>query len=393
VKGCDNLAKRRPNGDGMVRRRKDGRWEGRIIAGHKSDGRPIYKSVLAKTQKELSEKLNELKTAHNGVELTEGGDISLSAWLDKWMSEYKSRTVRPTTYKSYVNLIERHIKPVIGKKKLSRLSETDVQKFYNDKLNDGLSASSVRAIHMVLHQAVNAALCCGAVLHDPTDGAVLPKREVFEKSVLSKPQTDALLNNLKDDPIWYDFFCTEVMTGMRRGEICALKWEDFDENNGTLHIRRSVHYEHGEPVTGDTKTSEGNRTIVLPATVLEMLIDRKKRIGGEWIFPDPFKAKRPVIPQSAYIRLQKALKEAGLPHIRFHDLRHSFATMAASNGVDPRTLAGVLGHTNASFTLDVYTHVTTDMQKNAAEKIGIYITDVLGGDLKPWQKDEKKATV
>ena len=374
------MAKRRPNGDGMVRKRKDGRWEGRIIAGHKSNGKPIYKSVLAKTQKELVTKLNRLKESLDGVELTDGGQITLSEWLDIWMEEYKAKTLRPTTFRSYKTIIEYHIKPILGKKNLSRITETDVQKLYNRKKDkNGLAASTVRHIHLVIHQAMQTALRRGMILFDPTAAAVLPKKDVTEKTVLQKHQVDKLLDNLKNDPIWYEFFFTELMTGMRRGEICALKWCDFDSESGTLHIRRSVRYEKGEPVVGETKTSEGSRNIILPESVKNMLAERRKTVQGEWIFPNPFRCGRPVEPQSAYNRLQKALKETGLPHIRFHDLRHTFATMAAANGVDPRTLAGILGHTNASFTLDVYTHITTDMQKNAAKITEDYVADILGG--------------
>lgn len=380
MKGSDHLAKRRPNGDGMVRKRKDGRWEGRIIAGHKSNGKPIYKSVLAKTQKELVTKLNRLKESLDGVELTDGGQITLSEWLDIWMEEYKAKTLRPTTFRSYKTIIEYHIKPILGKKNLSRITETDVQKLYNRKKDkNGLAASTVRHIHLVIHQAMQTALRRGMILFDPTAAAVLPKKDVTEKTVLQKHQVDKLLDNLKNDPIWYEFFFTELMTGMRRGEICALKWCDFDSESGTLHIRRSVRYEKGEPVVGETKTSEGSRNIILPESVKNMLAERRKTVQGEWIFPNPFRCGRPVEPQSAYNRLQKALKETGLPHIRFHDLRHTFATMAAANGVDPRTLAGILGHTNASFTLDVYTHITTDMQKNAAKITEDYVADILGG--------------
>ncbi len=373
------MAKRRPNGDGMVRRRKDGRWEGRIIAGHKSDGKPIYKSIFAKTQKEMTEKLRRLKESLDGVELTDSGQITLAEWLDKWMAEYKMKSIRSSTVRTYQNAAD-HIKPVLGKKSLSRITEADVQRLYNDiKEKYGLASSSVRRVHLILHQAMRVALRRGMILYDPTAAAVLPKIETTEKTVLQKQQIEKLLDNLKSDPIWYDFFYTELMTGMRRGEICGLKWSDFDPETGALAVRRSIVFEKGELVVGDTKTNRGNRVITLPESVKNLLSERKKKVCDEWIFPNPYKHGQPVNPMSAYCRLQKALKETGLPHMRFHDLRHTFATMAASNGVDPRTLAGILGHTNASFTLDVYTHVTTDMQKNASTITENYVTDILGG--------------
>ena len=380
MEGSDNLAKRRPNGDGMVRKRKDGRWEGRMIAGHKSDGKPVYKSVLAKTQKELISKLNRLKESLDGVELTGEGQTTLSEWLDIWMAEFKSKTLRRSTFGSYETVIEKHIKPTLGKKSLSRITESDVQKLYNGKKEkEGLSSSSVRTIHLILHQAMQTAQRRGMITCDPTSAAVLPKRETTCKTVLQKQQIRVLLDSFKEDPVWCDFFKTELMTGMRRGEICGLKWCDFDNCSGALHVCRTIRYEKGELIVGETKTSEGNRVIMLPDSIKETLVKRRNYVNDEWIFPNPFVRGVPVNPQSAYNRLQRALRETGLPHIRFHDLRHTFATMAAANGVDPRTLAGVLGHTNASFTLDVYTHVTTEMQKNAAKITEDYVADILGG--------------
>ncbi len=186
------------------------------------------------------------------------------------------------------------------------------------------------------------------------------------------------------DEIWRDFFKTELMTGMRLGEICGLKWEDFDEATEKLHVRRQVHYEHGLPIVGETKTSEGNRCVNISRGLVELLAKRKKNAPTEWIFQNPLKPELPMNPRAAYTRLKKLLVEAELPEMTFHELRHTFATHAASSGIDPRTLASILGHTKASFTLDTYTHVTTDMQNNATVIVENYITDIFGKELKPW---------
>jgi integrase len=144
-------------------------------------------------------------------------------------------------------------------------------------------------------------------------------------------------------------------------------------------------------VVGETKTEKGTRTILLPASTLHVLKERRKTAMSEWIFPSLLEPEKPVAPGSAYQRLKLILKEAGLPDIRFHDLRHTFATHAMRSGVDAKTLSGILGHTNASFTLDTYTHVTTDMQKNAANIVGDFMEDLFGKELKPWQESENKA--
>ena len=192
---------------------------------------------------------------------------------------------------------------------------------------------------------------------------------------------------------WYDFFYTELTTGLRRGEICGLMWTDFDERDGALKINRTLHREKGgRLVAGDTKTYAGTRKIVLPPSTAELLKERKRKSFSPWIFHDPLRPEAPMNPDSAYRQLKKFLTEAGLPNIRFHDLRHTFSTHALSSGVDAKTLAGILGHTKASFTLDTYTHTTGDMQKRAADIVGGFLIDYLGEEMKPWQNAENGET-
>ena len=159
-------------------------------------------------------------------------------------------------------------------------------------------------------------------------------------------------------------------------------------------MRRTVHARKGgELEAGETKTYAGQRTILLPYSTVQLLRERKKAALTQWIFPDPLRPERPVNPRCAYRRLKELLKQAGLPSLRFHDLRHTFATHALASGVDAKTLAGILGHTKASFTLDTYTHTTGDMQKQAAEIMGNVAAKWLGDDLTVWQNEGSGATV
>ena len=202
---------------------------------------------------------------------------------------------------------------------------------------------------------------------------------------------DTFLAVIEADPIWYDFFYTELTTGLRRGEICGLQWQDFDPVAGTLKISRTLHQKLGGGfTTGETKTGKGTRKIVLPYSTAELLRQRQKTALSEWIFPNPVKPELPTSPGSAYNRLKTLLKKAGLPDMRFHDLRHTFATHALASGVDAKTLSDILGHTNASFTLDTYTHVTGDMQKQASVIVGNFMEDIFGKELKPWQNGASK---
>ena len=228
------------------------------------------------------------------------------------------------------------------------------------------------------------------IAKNPTEGTVVPKPNYRPKQILNEAQLDTFLEAIEQDEVWRDFFYTELTTGLRRGEICGLQWEDFDEADGTLKIVRSVSSRKaGALDIGETKTNKGRRTISLPDSTAQRLRERKKAAISQWIFPNPLHPEEPVNPSYAYHRLKTILKNTGLPSIRFHDLRHTFATHALTSGVDAKTLSGILGHTNASFTLDTYTHVTGDMQKQAANIVGDFMADILGEEWKPWQESER----
>ena len=163
------MSKRRPSGDGLIRKRKDGRWEGRIVVGHRTDGLPIYRSVFAKTQRELMPRLNQLKEYYAGMELNEHSKITLAEWLNRWLNEFKAPMIRATTADRYRRYIENHINPQLGNKMLTSIKPTSIQKMYNklsisgringrEKYGEGLSNSSVRSVHMLLHEAMDGAV-------------------------------------------------------------------------------------------------------------------------------------------------------------------------------------------------------------------------------------------
>ena len=374
--------KRRPQGDGTIRKRADGRWEGRVIVGHKSDGTPMYKSVFGKTQKGTLKQLHQLIELYRDVDLTEECRMTLGEWMDKWLDEYMIFTVRESTLDGYRSLTNNQVKRFLGNKPLSSLTTADIQKFYNRIKKDGrvkkdrvcgheLSDSVVRGIHMMLHEALDTAVKERLIPKNPTNGTTVPKNNYAEKQILGDEQLDRFMDAIKTEEYWYDFFYVEIMTGLRKGEICGLKWSDIDFASGTLRVQRSVSQKTGGGVkVGETKTQTGTRTIQMPPSVATVLQNRKQTALTEWVFPDALHPEYPISPASAYRKLKVILKHADLPLIRFHDLRHTFATHATKIGVDPKTLSGILGHTNASFTLDRYSHVTGDMQKNASAIVG-----------------------
>ena len=371
----------------MVRKREDGRWEGRIVVGHKKNGDPIHRYVLARTQKELIVKLHDCIEMYRDADLTEDSNMTLGEWLDRWINEYMIFTIRESTLDSYKAMIKNQIKPYLGDRPLSALTTQELQKFYNSVKKKGrvkpdrlhgteLADSMVRGIHMMLHEALDMAARLRLIVKNPTVGTTIPKNNYPPKQILNDEQLDRFMKRIRQDEWWYDFFYTELTTGLRRGEICGLRWEDFDAENGKLKVRRSVAKRKGGGLNiGETKTETGTRTIVLPPSLLKTLVAYKETVDSEWMFPSPTDNGRPRNPSSVRKRLQLILERAGCKKVRFHDLRHTFATMALEHGMDVKTLSATIGHVSSATTLDIYSHITDTMQRQAA----VHIDRKIGG--------------
>ena len=356
------------------------------------------------TQKELTTKLRQNIDAFQGVELTEQSKMTLAQWLDEWLEKHMTGTVRPGTLEGYRKDMDNHVKPYLGEKLLIKLTSDDLRELYQlllergrklprQNCGPGLAPATVRGIHTTLH-ALKTAADEGLIPFNPAEKVTPPRVQNTPKRVLTHDQMEKFLCAIRFNPIWHDFFYTELTTGLRRGELCGLTWDDFDSEAGTLKVRRTIHARKGGGLeAGETKTYAGQRTILLPYSTTQLLKERRTAALTKWIFPDPLRPERPVNPSSAYRRLKELLKQAGLPSLRFHDLRHTFATHALASGVDAKTLSRILGHTKASFfTLDTYTHVTGDMHRNAAEIVGNVVTEWLGDELTLWQSEGNGAT-
>ena len=284
--------------------------------------------------------------------------------------------------KSYRQFTDCYIKPQLGHKQMSLITGQDIQRMYRRLKQEGrihedfdngneLSDSTVNHIHTMLHGDLKDAVQAHIIPKNPTEGPTAPRPNYKPKRILNEQELDTFMETIRKDDVWYEFFYTELMTGLRRGEICGLMWKDFDDKKGTLKVCRTLHSKKmGVFALGDTKTSKGTRTIILPQSIVELLRQRKKRAISQWIFPHPTSPELPVNPESAYRQLKVLLQQAGLPDIRFHDLHHTFATLALQNGVDIKTVSGMLGHFSAGFTLDTYAHVTTSAKREAAKTMG-----------------------
>ena len=383
------MAKRRANGEGNIRKRKDGRWEGRYTAGHDPEtGRAIYRNVLGRTQAEVREKLKTAIGEAQGLDAARTGKYTVGQWMDVWYENYAKIKVRPSSHQTYRGYIENHIKPNIGSVPLNKLSSLELQKFYKKLLAKGrvrrlesknqpkgLSPKTVRNIHQILESAMKLAVEQKLIVKDPTAGCALPKVEKKEMRTLPVEQLTSFLREAKESGV-FEMYYVELATGLRRGELLGLKWEDIDFEHGNLRVKRQVARINGKVVEAPLKTKNAYRTLPLAEDTIQVLKQQKKKVGSNpWVFPSP--TGGPISPDSVLHMLHRVLKRAGLPRVRFHDLRHTFATLALQNGVDVKTVSGMLGHFSAGFTLDTYAHVTTAAQKEAAKTMEKVLTAVL----------------
>ena len=393
------MGKRRPSDDGMVRKREDGRWEGRIVVGHDEKGLPKTKNVLAKTKSECSAKLNALKASLQGPsepkQRKTNADMTFGAWLDHWYQRECKPKIRPKTQADYENRIYQHVIPELGAIPLAKLTAADLQQFYNrlkeggrllrvEQYGPGLSDRMVKSCHVTCRVALDQAVAQGLILKNPALSCKAPVTRPKEMQVLTGEEIQRLLIQAKEDGC-FELLLLELTTGLRRGEILALRWDDLDFRTGTLRVERQVQRIQGKLAVSQPKTRASCRSILLPAPVLEILAQYRQSVSSHWMFPSPKKENSPLDPAAVRKKLSAVLKRAGCPAARFHDLRHTFATSALEHGMDVKTLSTVIGHVSSATTLNVYAHVTDEMRQKAADKIDRAIT----GTEPPQEKELK----
>ena len=384
------MAKKRANGEGNIRKRKDGRWEGRYTAGVDPEtGKPIAKSVLARTQRECKEKLQKAMEELEKIDVTKRRDYTVGEWAQLWYENYAKPSVRASTAAYYKNYIDQHIVPRIGNIKLAALTTLQIQKFYNETKAHGrvqryenmddlsLSNKTIRGLHTMLRQCLEQAVTERLIPYNPANGCRLPKKEKKKMQIIPPEKIQDYLKAAEECGV-LPMFYLELISGLRKGELVALQWSDLDIENKTISVSKQAGRNNaGEPDITRPKTENSIRKISIPQDAADFLIaEHQKHLSNPWMFPSP-KTGEMYHPDSVVNIHKKILKDAGLEHLRFHDLRHTFATLALQNGVDVKTVSSMLGHFDAGFTLRTYTHVTRQMQESAAEKMGNFMAQVM----------------
>ena len=384
------MAKRRASGEGSIRKRSDGRWEGRYVAGHDEAGKPIRKNVLGKTQAEVREKMKKAIEESRGIDVAKAEEYTVATWATTWYELYSKPNIRESTQERYWNHIRYHIIPEIGQIKLTKLTGRDVQRMYNnvkdhgrilkgpwDKRPKTLTASYVISLHRMFKMCLERAVTEQLILRNPCNNVVLPKNDKKEIKILKPEHIRDYLAEAEKHGVLPMFFL-ELCSGLRKGELVALLWSDLDVERKTISIsKQAVRVKGGGVKTTTPKTATSIRVESIPQEAVDLLLkEHEKHPDNIYMFPSPVTGE--MYYPDAVARLHtRMLQDLGLEHTRFHALRHTFATLALQNGVDIRTVSGMLGHADPGFTLRTYTHATNPVQIQAAETVGQFMSQNL----------------
>ena len=365
---------KRGNGEGSVYQRKDGRWVGQYLVYLPSG--PRYRYIYARTRKEAADKLTEAMADRNKGVVFDDENLTVSGFLDIWLSDCVKDTIRVSTFERYKGIAEQHISPALGRLRLKALTPAHVQGFYRGKLDSGLSPATVQKIHVVLHKALSQAVKWSLIPRNVTEAVSAPRPAPKEIRPLSAQEVRKLFEAAGDDPL-EALWVLAVHTGMRQGELLALKWTDVDLEAGKVSVRRTLTREGGHYKLGEPKTKKSRRTVKLTGAATEALrrhlsrqmveMDRLGDLYGDQGLVFTTSSGAPLNPSNIRNRnLRRLMRKAGLPEIRFHDLRHTCATLLLSKNVHPKIVQEMLGHANVAITLDTYSHVLPGMGDQAA---------------------------
>jgi len=374
-------------GRGTIYKRPDGRWAAQITVGYNPEtGKAKRKTVYGNTKQEVARKLAEIIHQLNTDSYLEPTKLTLGQWLDKWLSEYKKGKLKAGTYENYETIINVHIKPVLGNIPLAKLQPHMLQAFYNEKLENGradgkggLSTRMVHYFHTIINQALKQAVKEGLLPRNPAEVTSPPAIKNKQMRPLTEEELLKFFDAAKDDRL-YAAYVVAATTGLRRGELLGLCWDCVDFEKGIIIVKRQLLIlKNGLTLEETTKTKSGKRTVVLPEdTIRELKAHRKRQVQEKLLLGEVYQDHNlvfckpdgtPLDPSEFTKHFQRLLKKAGLPEIRLHDLRHTYATLLLKKGVPAKIVQELLGHSSITITLDLYSHVTLEMKKLAAESL------------------------
>ena len=378
---------KRGNGEGSIYQRKeDNKWVGSVTL--ENGKRKVF---YGKTRKEIQEKMKVALREQQQGTLVTAPQQSIEQFLKQWLETCKP-SVRIRTYERYEEFVRLHIVPVIGRVPLQKLTAQQVQGLYARKLEEKLSPSTVNVLHAMLHKALDDAVRWDLIARNVCDAVTPPRRVHHEMKPLTLEQAQQFMATAKGHNL-EALFVLAITTGMRRGEILALKWQDINFAQSMLQVRRIFTRAPGNRyIEAEPKTSKSRRSVMLPSLVVDLLkqhrihqLEAKLQAGGAWHEQDLVfctSLGTPFNPSKLLERFKTLLKRAGLPDIRFHDLRHSAASILLSMDVHPKIVQELLGHNQISMTMDIYSHVLPTMQKEAMNKMNDVFIE---------QKDDSKS--
>jgi integrase len=372
----------RGNGEGSIYpHRKNGKKVGYrgAYTVHTPEG-PKRRYVSGKDRDEVREKLTKLMADRDGGLVFDAGNLTVGEYAKRWLKDSARGTVRQSTFERYGQMIGLHIVPALGRLKLKALTPGHVRGFYRDRLDSGLAPATIHKMHTCLHKALAQAVADGLIPRNVTDSLKLPRIDREEIDPLTAEEANRLIKTAGGDRL-EALYVLAIHTGLRQGELLSLRWEDLDLEAGALRVRRTLTRTKGTYSTGEPKTKKSRRTVRLTTGAvaalrghLERQLEEIDRLGslykpGGLVFAN--EAGGIINPSNLRNRsFAKLLRSAGLPaDTRFHDLRHTCATLLLSRNVNPKIVSEMLGHATIAITLDTYSHVLPDMQEKAAKAL------------------------
>ncbi len=368
---------RRKHDEGSVFQRKDGRWVAQVRL---ENGKKKQRYFKPDQEKEARIALRKMLNEKEQGTLPTGPHQTLKAYLEQWLEQrYKLAAIRIGTYDTYRAILRNHIVPSLGHIPLQKLTPQHIQAFYTKKLDEGLSTGTVKCFHAILHGALEQAVRWNLVGRNVSDLVTSPTLKRHEMQTLTPEQAQRLLEAARGRRL-EALLTVALTTGMRRGELLGLHWQDIDFTEGCIHVRRSVR-RLGKIglVASEPKTQRSKRKIMVPPFVIDVLKQHRERlpamrehVGTRWkeqdvVFSNKYGGYMDVAVLSH--NFKRLLQRAGLPNIRFHDLRHTTASLLAKLKVHPKIVQEVLGHSNISMTLDIYSHMFPSEHAEAMGKM------------------------